>query len=356
MKEATPSSSDFKVDVRLPTSSGDLILEVKRTSSAVDLRGVLLSLSYVLLCESTSRAVCVLVDTRLTQDRLQDELARFREIVPAELADRVFLLAIRNGKIEGDWPAADKALLPEVVESAERDSVRNRRVTQQTVKSLVLKRWLFSGGGIGVAEMARETCASVPTVTAAFRSLRQDGVVVSRGASFVLSDELPWTTVTRLAQDHAKERRVIRFTDPNGLARSPMKMARRLEALHGRGEAAEVSFGGVLGAERLYPELDITAPPRLDLCVYNSDTSFVRQLDAGLLETSDPDDKAALVLHLTRDPTRGPNKSHDQVAVASPVDCLADLLEIGLEAEARDYWMGLSRQRRNRVKGRETQE
>ena len=206
--------------------------------------------------------------------------------------------------------------------------------------------------------MARETGASVPTVTAAFRSLRQDGVVAPRGASFVLSDELPWQTVIRLAQEHAKERRVIRFTDPNGLARSPMEMARRLDGLHGRGEAAEVSFGGVLGAERLYPELDITAPPRLDLCLYNSDTSFVRQLDAGLLETSDPDDKAVLVLHMTRDPTRGPNKSHALVAVASPFDCLADLLEIGLEAEAKDYWLGLSRQRkrRNRLKARETQE
>ncbi len=168
----------------------------------------------------------------------------------------------------------------------------------------------------------------------------------------MLSEELPWPTVLRLAQEHAKERRVIRYADPNGLTRSPLEMARRLDTLHGRGEAAEVSFGGVLGAERLYPDLNITTPPRLGVCVYNSDSSFVRQLDAGLLETSDPDDKAVLVLHMTRDPTRGPNKSHELVVVASPVDCLADLLEIGLEAEAKDYWLGLSRQRkrRNRLK------
>ena len=349
MNTHSSGSVDFRIDFRLPGPSGDLLLEVKRTSSAVDLRGVLLSLTYVLAGEPTSRAVCVLVDTRLTQDRLQEELGRFRRTVQASLADRVFLLGIREGKVEGDLPAGDTALLPRILEAAQRESVGLRRVTQQTVKSLVLMRWLLHGGGVGVAEMARETGASFPTVTAAFRSLRQDGVVIPRGASFVLSDELPWPTVLRLAQEHAKERRVIRYADPNGLAKSPLDMARRLDALHGRGEAQEVSFGGVVGAERLYPDLDITAPPRLDLCVYSSDTSFVRQLDAGLLETSDPDDKAVLVLHMTKNPNRGPNKSHEMVEVASPVDCLADLLEIGLQAEAKDYWMGLTRQRRKRI-------
>ncbi len=356
MNTDSTGSADFRIDFRLPGPSGDLLLEVKRTSSAVVLRGVLLSMTYVLTGEPTSRAVCVLVDTRLTRDRLQEELGRFRRTVQASLADRVFLLGIREGKVEGDLPASDTALLPLILEAAQRESVGLRRVTQQTVKSLVLMRWLLHGGGIGVAEMARETGASFPTVTAAFRSLRQDGVVIPRAASFVLSEELPWPTVLRLAQEHAKERRVIRFTDPSGLARSPIAMAKRLEDLQACGEAQEVSFGGVLGAERLYPELDITAPPRLDLCVYNSDTSFVRKVDAGLLESSNPDDKAVLVLHMTRDPTRSPNKSHEMVAIASAVDCLADLLEIGLEAEAKDYWMGLSLQRRNRLKARETQE
>lgn len=47
----------------------------------------------------------------------------------------------------------------------------------------------------------------------------------------------------------------------------------------------------VFRSERHYPNLDITGAPRLDLCVYDGDASFVRKLDAGLLETSDPEDR-----------------------------------------------------------------
>jgi len=148
---------------------------------------------------------------------------------------------------------------------------------------------------------------------------------------------------------------VIRFKDPTGHARSPMAMAERLRKVQSGGESLDVDLGGVLGAQQYYSDLDITGAPRLDLCVYDGNASFVRKIDAGLVETVDPADKAVLVIHMTRDPRRGP-RHPGELRPASVVDCLADLLEIGLQAEARDFWHAMDRRRQEIARQKETLE
>ena len=345
----------FRINRRLPSPSGDILLEIKRTSAAVELRGVLLSLAYLLTEEPpSSRAVCVLTDTRLTKERVQEEITRFQEAVNPALARRVFLVAIKDGAIHGEMLPIDTSLLPMIIESAQRESANPAgRVSQQAVKTAALSRWHITSGRLGVADMQRATGASMPTVIAAFRAMQQDGLVYPVGTGWHLVDELPWDSVQRMVEAHAAERRVIRFKDPTGHARSPLAMAERLRKLLSAGESADVGLGGVLGSLQYYPDLDITGAPRLDLCVYDGDAGFVRKIDAGLIETSDPADKAALVLHLTRDPRRGP-RPPGELHPASVVDCLADLLEIGLQSEARDFWHAMSHRRQDVLK-QETQ-
>ena len=110
------------------------------------------------------------------------------------------------------------------------------------------------------------------------------------------------------------------------------------------------TWEAVIGAQQYYADLNITAAPRLDLCVYDGDASFVRRIDAGLLETIDPTDKAVLVLHMTRDPRRSP-RPPGELRPASVIDCLADLLEIGLQAEALDFWKAMVRLRLATITG-----
>ena len=337
---------DLRFDSRLESPSGSVLLQIKRTSGAVELRGALLSLAYLLECEPPStRALCVLKGSRLTGERLQEEIARFRAAVNPALADRVFLVAIRDGDLHGELPSMDASLLPMIVESAQRESAgAPTRVTQQAVKMAALSRWLTTRGRLGVADMQRATGASMPTVIAAFRAMQNEGLVYAQGAGWSLADELPWESVRRMVDAHAAERRVLRFMDPSGQARSPLAMAERLRKVQRGGENLDVDLGGVLGAQQHYPDLNITAAPRLDLCVYDGDASFVRKIDAGLAETVDPSDKAVLVIHMTRDPRRGSRAAGD-LRPASVVDCLADLLEIGLHAEARDFWDAMVRRR-----------
>ena len=106
--------------------------------------------------------------------------------------------------------------------------------------------------------------------------------------------------------------------------------------------AQTVALGGVVGATHYYPDLDITAPPRLDLCVLDGDTGFMRQLDASLVPTQNPADKAVLVFHLTRGGDRFVETT-EAGRIASPLDCLADLLGMGVVAEAGKFARALNR-------------
>jgi len=118
-----------------------------------------------------------------------------------------------------------------------------------------------------------------------------------------------------------------------------------------------MAVSGVLGAKRLYPGLDITSAMRLDLCVFDADDGFVRQLDPGLVRTEDPLAKAALVLHFTRDVRPPPLRRNSEEAnfvesgadepvfriePASVVDCFADLLEMGYAREAREFALAMT--------------
>ncbi len=356
MPNLASQDGDFRIDIRLSSPTGDILLKVKRTSTAMDFRGALVSLAYALADEPpSSQAISALVNTRLTNERVQEEIKRFRAAVRPEIARRVHAAAIKDGSFQGARPSLDEATLALILESVRRESTNSvARVSQQFVRTAALTRWLTSKGRLGVADLQRATGASMPTVIAAFRAMRLDGLVSPLGAGWQLADELRWDSVRHMAQAHASERHVIRFPDPTRLWRPPLDMARRLAALQMKGEYLNVDVGGVLGAEVHYPNLDITGAPRLDLCVYDGDVSFVRKLDAGLNKASDLEDRAALVLHLVKNPQREA-RTPGQLRPASAVDCLADLLEMDLQAEARDFWRALVVKRQTAIEQQEIQ-
>jgi hypothetical protein len=103
-----------------------------------------------------------------------------------------------------------------------------------------------------------------------------------------------------------------------------------------KGVAGKAAISGVLGATRYFPDLDITAAPRLDVSVYDGDVRFMSKLDAGLVVVDDSKRKATVVLHLQRD-CRPDELATQEVDLAARLDCLADLEQMGLQAEARDF-------------------
>jgi hypothetical protein len=321
---------------RLHAPEGAALLDLRRTSNARDLRGALVSLAYSLAGEPQAAwAVCALTETRLSADRVQHELEQFRSLVGEALGRRLFLVAVEEDRVLGQLPSADPAFVAGVVAAAGRGRV-SRVVPRQAVISTAMQAWLDGRTRLSVADLRRITGASYPTVAAALKVLERLRVIAPEDKGYEYAPIFAWETWQRLAEMHSVERKTIRFSDPSGLSRTPYEMAKRVNSLQSKGSALAVEIGGVLGAEKYYPSLDITAASRLDLCVYDGDIGFVRNIDAGLVQSADPNAKAVLVVHLAYDISHRRGRFMD-LKVASAIDCLADLLEIGYQAEAADF-------------------
>lgn len=328
-------------DGRWVGPSGDFLIGVKRTSNARDLRGALLALAYALEKEPVSaRAILVIVDSKLTSSRLEDELVRFRSIVKDAVGRRIDLVAFGKDvdRMKGALPQADEALALFIHNLVCHEvATQGGRVSRVFVQSLVVDRWLQGRPMKSSAEVVRESKASKPTVTAALEKLKQLGVIAGPFGAFTVHPP-NWDAWQSLAQDLNSERKTIYFADPSGLPRGPTALASRLNSVMARtNRPLDIALGGVMAAAHFYEQLNITAAPRLDLSVYDGSTTFVRKLDAGLLEVKKLRGHAPLVLHLGRRirPTSVPNAPG--VEKASPLECLADLLDIGFMAEAHEF-------------------
>ena len=322
----------------------DVLIELKRSSNARDVRDALLGLAYVLSNEpATSRALCLLANSRLTTERLSDELNRFHSVVRKDLVSRIMLVTVDDkGRFMGALPkeAAElKAFLSGLLR--EKLGASADRVSRESVKSHLINLWINGQPAQTLAKLRIDTGASHPTVSAALKDLDRQGLL-NTGPKGVRLTEPTADAWRRLAESHAHKRRTVSFVDPSGYPRPPGEMLKRLKSLQERGRALTVAVSGVAGAAHYYPDLDITGPPRLDLSVFDGDLRFVEQIDAGLVASDGKEANAVLVVHFDSG-DEGFVENSEFGRIAPPLDCLADLFEIGLTAEARDFALALTR-------------
>ncbi|WP_284620512.1 hypothetical protein [Aquabacterium humicola] len=330
-------------DARYPSANGDVLVEVKHTSNVRDLRDALLALAYALAEDTGARyALCVLTRTRLSGQRLSEELVRFRGAARTDLGQRIFLAAASDdGRFVGELPpgvAELEPLLGEVIGS----ETRAGRVSRQVVKAYLVECWLSGAGPLSTAKIRQDTGASYPTAVAAIEDLDHLGVLSERKAGGTMLREPGWDAWRRLAEAQSADRRILRFVDPSGLARSPAQAASRLRTLVEKASIQQVRLGGVLGAQLYDPQLDITNAPRLDLHASGNDIRFMRKLDAALVPAEDEKARADVVLHIGRQPSPEVARWRPDALAASPLDCLADLLALGYQSEARDLARSLA--------------
>lgn len=285
-----------------------------------------------------TRALCVVVQSRLSSKRVMEEMDRFRAVVRPDLAHRIELLTMS----EDDSPEAsrydsDPAFLEwlAALVAKEASAAPAGRSNQQSVSSLLVQAWLRDEGPQTFKALQNASGASYPTVAAAVRDLREQGFIEDQSDKRVLLKYLTHDAWLKIGRAHAENRKVLRFSDPTGQSRTPEAMAQRLAGLQKKGLAGNVAVGGVLGAMHYFPDLDITASPRLDLTVYGDGIDFVPKLDAALEQTSAPQANAVLVVHLTQATPRFIERGPD-ITWASELDCFADLIEMGLTQAAGD--------------------
>ncbi|NWF47256.1 BlaI/MecI/CopY family transcriptional regulator [Hydrogenophaga sp. D2P1] len=329
-------------------SNGHIHVEVKKTNSVRDVRGALLTLAFIIGQEpSKNQAVCVVVETRLSSGRLKEELVRFRQVIHPAIADRIHFLVGKgnpqehivnafSGSME-NAPAGFYDWLEELVAKERQDVYAHQLPPRQIVVAALAQLRLWNASPVTVKYL-QETCrVSYPTVAAVLKELADLGWLEDSGERGVRLRYLTSGEWMELAREHARQRKVHLFTDPTG-QNTPEQMVKRLASLREADKLPQtVRIGGVIGAAKHFPELDITAPPRLDLCVDRDPSRIASILDAGLLRKAKPDQRVALAIHVTSFPldvSRWESKS--QGHWASELECLADIMEMGYTREASE--------------------
>ncbi|MFG6415604.1 hypothetical protein ACG02S_17045 [Roseateles sp. DC23W] len=332
---------DLGFDLTLATPTGrNVIVEIKRTHSMRDVRNALLSLVTALAQRPDADALCLVYESRLSSQRLEEELSTFRELLRPDLAERVYLAMAVDQDFQGTLPRGTEGLLDDLRAAIQRDGgeAAAPRVSRQHVMATLVQRWLDGFQGSSITQTQRLTGASRPTVAAAHADLRAANVVRVQSLMVTVIDDISGPILQKLAQEYAKTRKLAWYTDVSGMNRSPAEMASRLLKLQASGRIGlDVQIGGVIGAKEHYSDLDLTAAPRLDLCVYGSADGIARHLDAGLqpikpFAHGHPFLQPSLVLHEQRPLADTTGASGN---AAPSLDCLADLMEMGLEAQAQ---------------------
>jgi hypothetical protein len=341
------NAGDNQANGRWEGTAGPILVEVKRTNSMRDVRGALLALAYLVDGESSkSQAVCVVVDSRLSQARLGEELNRLRGVLRPELADRIHFLANRGAQSHG--PTAFSGSL-EAVPSAFYEWLEGLITTErlrghapklpqrQIVVATLAQLRLWNQPPVTVKRLQETSGASYPTVATVLKELGEKGWLENSSERGVRLRHLTIGEWMDLARDHARLRKAHLFTDPTGHA-TPEQMAKRLAQLQDASKLPRnVRIGGVLGASRHFPELDITAAPRLDLSASADPTHVAEMIDAGLRPKTRPEQRVALAVHATRDPWVITNAGSQPLERwAGELECLADLIEMGFTREASE--------------------
>ena len=341
------SGDQYEVDGVWPNPGGDILAEVKRTHNVRDIRSALLALAYSLVdAPDAAGAICVLTQSKLSQLRLNAELERFRGLVRHDVGKRIELTRLED-IVKGQGSSVlphDPAFIAWIKGLAKRE-VKGSRVSRQTVVSAMALSWLRGMGSMTTQAIQEQCGASYPTVALAISEFSKLDLIEPQPGRRVALRYLPTDHWLQLVRKHAEQRRVYRYVDPTGQVRTPEALMARLFKLQRQGTALQVGVGGVLGAKRHFPDLDITASPRLDLSVYGDGAlEFVQQLDAALEPMADLRAKAHLIVHATKEPETFLDRDASG-SWASEMECCADLVELGLAHLVPTMFEALQRRR-----------
>jgi len=312
-------------------------VEIKfETHGSRNLRASLLGLAYWLTNHPDSRGLLVLVDSRMTEKRLQQEWKLAQQALHPEVTQRMAIAFARHKQYVGlprdlgdDFRVwLDQVVLRESHEGKPRESF-------YAILEVLLHQWLLDKGPMTSEWLMKTVGCSYPTVAAGLRRLEPS--LLRHSDRRVELRYFPRDEWARLLAVSDEVRATTRFADRSGQPRSLDSLMNRLKRL----QRSDIAVGGVLGARHYQPNLDLVGTPRLDLSLHcrgrSVDWDFVKQLDPVLQETKQRDEPAPLVIHLVRRASSLFQPGEDRLPWADPVECLLDLHEGRLESQALEF-------------------
>jgi hypothetical protein len=335
---------------------GDLIIEVKRgIHSARDLRAALLQLSYQLVIKPDKRGLLVLVNSRLTKERLDAETNQMRQVMRNDILDRIYILPYTDGSPQWIPSSVDNSqwwphgILGDEIEVnlsrlvKEGRPVLKPRDSYYSILQALIVLWIRDAMPITRTRLMEITGMSYPTVAKALGRLGP--YLADTSDRSVVFEYFPRDEWKGLLAVSSRVRSTKRFAAPQGIAREVEQMIFRLRDT----KSGEIGIGGVAGAEHYYPELDIVGLPRLDLSVVSRkkdlDLDFVMRLDPALEPVKDLKRPADLVVHLVTRKESLFVEGQDGRFWADPVECLLDLHESGFSRQGDEMLDYLEKRR-----------
>ena len=329
------SKSDMKI--------GNNLFEMKMGMSSVrDLRASLMGMAFKLLDSPLDeKRGLILVEPGITEDTLSEEWRLFCESMQPKLFNRIHLVAYKNGKFIGFPSNLDPIFYSKLerqikIEQEHVGTQINRGASYFMVVKILIHQWLLNKGPMTVTWLAEQAGCSYPTVANILRGL---GIQIERQSyrSTGLS-QFPNEAFARMLMNADKDRSTARYADYSGQPFSSESYIRRLEKLN----IPELAIGGVLGAKHYYPGLDLVGTPRLDLSKHSpfnkrKDLNFIEKLDPALKLLDNPYKPANVVVHFVQHKESFFAVREGGLFWADPVECLLDLHELKLEAQAMDF-------------------
>ncbi|HEY3760265.1 MAG TPA: hypothetical protein VGN23_00760 [Verrucomicrobiae bacterium] len=332
---------------------GDDVIEVKFGVDAVrTLRTSMMQIAYDIAGIPSAHGYIVLADSPITRERLQSEWERAVTVLQPDLLQRLTICLFSEERIIGiphDPDAQTSQTITKVVQ-VERGTTRNTARIDYTfvVQKILLHRLLTSGEPVTSEWIARTAGCSYPAVARALGSL---GSLLERCSDRrVVLRWFPREEFARLTAIATRARFTARFVDHSGQPRSPESHLRRLEKLNPPG----IALGGVLGARHYFPDINLVGTPRLDLSLHSPgrrmDLQFLKQLDPALKRVMDPLAPANVVIHAVNHADSLFTRRDGGLAWADPVECLFDLTEARLDAQASQFLTQLETQAKTTVR------
>lgn len=301
------------------------------------LRGELLSLA-VAVGQARDQVVTLrLIQPRLSAERIEEEWRAVAAVLQPRIAGQLSLQIVFPDGRSKVFGAPGEPLSKEVVlaGSLPPESLRlGRRDLAFAVEKLLIWSWLTEKGPVTRAWLQRAAGCAYPTVAAVVRRL--GNALVRHADRRIELSHVPREEWARFLALSPAARSTLRFADQSDQPSSAEALLRRVRSM----APAGVAVGGVAAARHYSPDLDLVGLPRLDLSVHapgrEADLGFLKRLEPALKPVTNGTSPAILAIHFVRhqEPLFA---ASNRVPWTDPVECLLDLHEAGLEAQAFEF-------------------
>ena len=246
------------------TAYGNSIFEVKQGLGAVrGLRASILSLAYALGREPHIEGYLILLDPKISPDRLRAEWEDARRTLSEAVGTRLRFVIARHGQYTGLSDIRDKTVEQHIRDLILTEPEIGTRLPRAdyffVVLNILLIQRLLKRGPVTTLWLTKNAGCTYPTVSTALGRL---GRAITRLPDRrVELNRFPREAWLELLAGGKRVRETVLFRDQSGQPRTPDDLVHRLQAM----DRHDVAVGGTLGARHWYPALNVHGNPRLDL-------------------------------------------------------------------------------------------